>query len=308
MTEDPFTSDEREAQRRAGFASSGAAIRKFMPDQHREFFPLLRYVFLATANEDGSPAATVLTGDTGFVTSPTPTTLRIATFPPVTDPSLMNFSEGHRIGILGLDLSTRRRNRANGSIREISDRDIVVDIEESFGNCPQYIQRRIVERCSRPEPPNAVKFDGLPEYAATLVAAADTFFVATLARADLGKGGLDISHRGGKPGFVRVAGRRLSIPDFRGNRYFNTLGNLLGEPRVALLFVDYLAGHMLHLQGRASIDWTIGGSSPVGAERIWHVDVECGWWRSGALDLTWHYHDESAVTSATGTWPAVSAE
>ena len=42
---------------------------------------------------------------------------------------------------------------------------------------------------------------------------------------------MDISHRGGRPGFVRVDGDVLTIPDFRGNRYFNTLSNLLLEQR-----------------------------------------------------------------------------
>ena len=65
--------------------------------------------------------------------------------------------------------------------------------------------------------------------------------------------GADISHRGGRPGFVRVDGDVLTIPDFRGNRYFNTLGNLIAEPRASLLFVDFETGDLLQLQGsRAS--------------------------------------------------------
>src|SRR5215472_16934602 len=67
------------------------------------------------------------------------------------------------------------------------------------------------------------------------IAAADTLFVATSGGAE----GVDISHRGGKPGFVRIDQDTLTIPDFAGNRYFITLGNMLVDPRAALLFPDF---------------------------------------------------------------------
>ena len=94
--------------------------------------------------------------------------------------------------------------------------------------------------------------DGLDDAARALIAAADTFFVASRSRPEVGSGGgLDMSHRGGRPGFVGVHGDTLAIPDFRGNRFFNTLGNLLGDPRAGLLFVDFASGDLLQLQGRA---------------------------------------------------------
>ena len=81
-----------------------------------------------------------------------------------------------------------------------------------------------------------------------------------------------MSHRGGKPGFVGVTGDTLAIPDFRGNRFYNTLGNLLGDPRAGLLFIDFASGDILQLQGRATIDWHPEGNGPAGAERLWRVD------------------------------------
>ncbi|WP_239502378.1 pyridoxamine 5'-phosphate oxidase family protein, partial [Stenotrophomonas maltophilia] len=81
------------------------------------------------------------------------------------------------------------------------------------------------------------RLTGLGGAAREMVAGADTLFVASSSGADIDAGGgVDISHRGGRPGFVHVDGERLTIPDFSGNRYFNTLGNLLVEPRAALLF------------------------------------------------------------------------
>jgi uncharacterized protein len=61
-----------------------------------------------------------------------------------------------------------------------------------------------------------------------------------------------MSHRGGAPGFIRISPDGvLHIPDFPGNNYFNTFGNLLHDPRAALLFVDFPGGRALHLAGEA---------------------------------------------------------
>jgi predicted pyridoxine 5'-phosphate oxidase superfamily flavin-nucleotide-binding protein len=302
MTDDPFTVDEREAQRRAGSTASGAAIRKFMPEQHREFFPLLAYLFVATRDAEGWPLSTVLTGRPGFVSSPTPTTLSVQAHAQVTDPARPWFGVGRQIGMLGIDLATRRRNRANGRIREYGGSGFLAEIEESFGNCAQYIQRRSVRAVDRRGRP-ATAFSLLPGRPRTIIERSDTFFVASAARDDLMKGGLDVSHRGGMPGFVRVAGNRLSVPDYRGNRYYNTLGNMLGEPRVGLLFIDFMTGGVLQLQGRATIDWSAGADAVAGAERVWHVEIARGWWREEALPLMWELADTSPPGRATGSRP-----
>ena len=138
--------------------------------------------------------------------------------------------------------------------------------------------------------------------ARALIAASDTFFVASRSRAGIGDGGLDMSHRGGKPGFVGVTGDTLAIPDFRGNRFYNTLGNLLGDPRAGLLFIDFASGDILQLQGRAAIDWHPGGSGPAGAERLWRVEVARAWRRRGAFPFAWRFGDYAPTTLATGTW------
>ena len=118
------------------------------------------------------------------------------------------------------------------------------------------------------------------------ITAADTFFVATAARIDEPTGGVDISHRGGPPGFVRLSGDTLTIPDYPGNRYFNTLGNLLASPRAAVLFVDLASGDILHLQGTTEIRWDGSDVRALdGAERLWRLHVERGWRRPGALAL-----------------------
>jgi predicted pyridoxine 5'-phosphate oxidase superfamily flavin-nucleotide-binding protein len=270
MHERPFHFGEREAQLRAdvGALPGGAGVRSFMPDQHRDFFAKLPFLAVAALEPDGAPVATLLTGTPGFVRSPDPWTLEVAALS--ADPAGARLIEGAPVGLLGIEFPTRRRNRANGHVVRRGPKGFTVAVEQSFGNCPQHIRERRVEaREAPPAPPQP--FTGLDPAAEAAVAAADTFFLATSSGPGVEHGGVDISHRGGRPGFVRIDGAVLTVPDFRGNRYFNSLGNLLLEPRAALLFVDFTTGEITQLQGRAEVLWDLdeahGGGA--GAERGW---------------------------------------
>jgi hypothetical protein len=280
MPERPFHVGDREAQRRAGLEAppAGAGIRDFMPDQHRLFFAQLPFVVAATLDEGGAPAATVLTGQPGFLTSPAPRTLAVAARSG--DPAGGRMTPGAPIGLLGIELPTRRRNRLNGRIATGDETGFHVEVAQSFGNCPQHIHPRAValvepgETCAR-------EFEGLDAEARATISQADTFFVATSSGEGIENGGVDVSHRGGWAGFVAMDGSALTIPDFRGNRYFNTLGNLLLEPRAALLFLDLDTGVLTQLQGRAEVLWDrdeAHGGGPA-AERSWRFTAERGWRR-----------------------------
>jgi predicted pyridoxine 5'-phosphate oxidase superfamily flavin-nucleotide-binding protein len=302
MEKSPFHADELAAQSLARQSATGAAIRPFMPDQHRAFFAMLPYLFVATTDLRGWPIASVLTGARGFAASPDPTHLRIGARLPADDPASVGLAAGRPVGLLGLDLSTRRRNRVNGTIDSVDAAGFAVTIEQSFGNCPQYIQARQAEPRERQTTP-VQTVTGLDDAARRLIAVADTFFVASRSRPTIGHGGgLDMSHRGGKPGFVSIAGDTLTIPDFRGNRFFNTLGNLHGDPRTSLLFIDFASGELLQLQGTATIDWSDRVSHEfVGAERSWSVKVERVWRRHG-FPFDWRFGDYAPTTLATGIW------
>ena len=301
MTFLAFHEDEAKAQALAGHSRpSRAAIRPSMPDQHREFFALLPYLFVATLDADGWPMASVLTGEPGFVQSPDPATLGIGALPASDDPAAPTFTAGADVGLLGLDFTTRRRNRANGRLVAVDTR-LTVAIAQSFGNCAQYIQTRTPSPRAAAGTP-VEPLDRLDAAARVLIEASDTFFVASRSRSGVDDGGLDMSHRGGKPGFIGVTGDTLAIPDFRGNRFYNTLGNLLGDARAGLLFIDFASGDILQLQGRTTIDWHSEGSGPAGAERLWRVDVTCAWRRRGAFPFAWRFGDFAPTTLATGTW------
>lgn len=303
MTNTAFHPDELAAQARAGVATLRSGIRDFMPEQHRFFFGALPYLLVAATDTAGWPLATLLEGDPGFVSSPDPKTLRIAALPGASDPAAGMIRAGDEIGILGIDFGTRRRNRANGTVSGVDAKGFTVAVAQSFGNCPQYIQRRSIARVDTVR--SQVREFAFPDpEALALIERADTLFVASKSRADVGPaGGADISHRGGRPGFVRIEGGTLSIPDFRGNGYFNTLGNLLGEPRCSLLFLDFASGDLLQLQGLASVDWKAEGADPVqGAERTWQLRVTRAWYRPHGAAMRGAFLDYSPITLRTGTW------
>jgi predicted pyridoxine 5'-phosphate oxidase superfamily flavin-nucleotide-binding protein len=126
-----------------------------------------------------------------------------------------------------------------------------------------------------------------------MIESADTFFIATAYRGNIESGerphGADVSHRGGNPGFVRLGDEHtLTVPDFIGNSYFNTIGNLLLEPRAGLLFIDFAAGDLLYLA--ADADVVFAGEELrafAGAERLLRFRVREALRVERSLPLRW---------------------
>jgi len=278
-----FHIGELQAQALAGFSSSAAAIRDYMPDQHRSFFEALKFVLLATLDEVGAPVATVLASKSGVLTSPDERTLQLQTAIDPDDLVLSRLQAGRVVGMLGIDFRTRRRNRANGIVHSIDSESIDVRVLQSFGNCPKYIHVRDVA-VHTPLHDKAITLQTLTNLdtaARDAIQEASTAFVATTSGRDVAAGGVDISHRGGESGFIKVDGDTLMVPDYLGNRYFNTLGNMLLEPRAALLLVDFRNGDLLHLQGTTEIQWQSSRLTEFkGAERLWCFHIEKGMRRS----------------------------
>ncbi len=280
-------------------------IRDYMPDQHREFYHQLPFMVVGAVDAENRPWATLLEGPEGFVTSPDPLHLQLATRPDAQDPAAPGLQAGHAIGMLGIELHTRRRNRINGVIQQASAAGLEVAVEQSYGNCPKYIQERTYTRAPLPENGAAKREDaaGLNDETRAWIARADTFFIASFVDHDAHTRAVDVSHRGGRAGFIKVEGNRLTIPDYAGNLFFNTLGNLQTNPVAGLLFVDFTTGDMLQLTGRTELLL----DSPLikafeGAERLWAVEVEHVVVREAALAIRWEFHDYAPTSLATGTW------
>src|SRR5262249_47612767 len=103
------------------------------------------------------------------------------------------------------------------------------------------------------------------------IVGADTFFIATAHP----ESGADASHRGGHPGFIHVeSANRLIIPDYSGNKMFNTLGNIAVNPAAGLVFPDFERGRVLQLSGRARIVWDFDNEEFPGAQRLLEFDVD----------------------------------
>ena len=89
--------------------------------------------------------------------------------------------------------------------------------------------------------------------------AEDRAFIETrsmffLASADA-QGHPDCSYKGGDPGFVRItADNELAFPSYDGNGMFRSLGNVLANPAVGLLFIDFESPKRLRVNGQARID------------------------------------------------------
>lgn len=309
MSDEPFHEGERAAQLLAGTWSQGAGIRALMPEQHRVFFARLPWLFTGLIDRNGWPLATVLSGEPGFATGTTATSLSIRTLPAADDPTTEALRAGTAIGLLGIDFETRRRNRANGLVSVLTDRGFEVSVTQSFGNCAKYVQQRHLVAASPIEARPVEPLPALDAAARAMIARADTLFIASAAPDGCDGGGPDISHRGGRPGFVRLEGDTLTVPDFAGNRYFNTLGNLLLEPRAALLFVDFATGTTLQLQGFTETLWSGDEISRFdGAERLWRFHVERSWRRLHALPLRWSKPEFAPTTLATGSWIAAAQD
>src|SRR5438105_334104 len=251
---------QERAGSRARLAEAGPrVIRDFMPQQHRDFFAQLPFLVVGSIDTQGQPWASVLAAAPGFVTSPDPKQLAVRTRPLPHDPLAGTLAPRAPVGLLGIEPHTRRRNRANGHVSFVGGEGFGVDVDQSFGNCPKYIQAR------RPEftglaaaTPVAHRSAQLDEAARAMVEQADTFFIATAhpsaGTAPTRARGVDVSHRGGKPGFVRVDAQGvLTVPDFVGNFYFNTLGNLVINPRCGLLFIDFGRGDLLYVAARGEV-------------------------------------------------------
>lgn len=311
----PWHAGEKQLQERVGVAErmeefGRRVIRDHMPDQHRDFYRQLPFVLLGSVGADGRPWASIVEGPIGFAHSPEPRLLRLDTGLSSADPASSALSAGAAVGLLGIELHSRRRNRLNGHVRSHDEHGLAIVVDQAFGNCPQYIQLRQHLTAAPTSQPaaEAVYLDHLDELAERSIAAADTFFVASYVTLDDGQLAVDVSHRGGQAGFVRVQGNRLSIPDFAGNLHFNTLGNLLLNPQAGLLFIDFASGDLLQLSGRTEL--TLEGeeiSAFQGAERLWHVDVEQVIRRRAALRLRWDFQGYSANSLMTGNWDEAQA-
>lgn len=265
----PFHAVARKLQERLGLREriekfGRRGIRDYMTEEVRTFVAQLPFLVIAALDRAGRPWATIVSGAPGFAAALDTRTLEISTALHPADPLAGALAAGARISVLGIEFPTRRRNTVNGRIVSYDGGTLRIRAEQCFGNCPRYIRARTIERGSAasPPPPHTTEPHPLLEPAEeSWIGTADTFFIASSHPDDDGNPvhGIDVSHRGGFPGFIDLEDDRTLIwPEFVGNSQFNTLGNILANPRIGLLFPDFDSGDGLYLTGRAEIAWESG--------------------------------------------------
>ena len=250
-----FHSGEVEVQGRLGVREEAEPIAQGIAAEIPRGVRLMlrdqRMAAAASLDERGRPWASLLTGPPGFIQAADERLLSLATTPIPGDVLVENLKRRAELGLLVIDPRTRLRLRVNGR-GLLSPEGVFLVADQVYGNCSKYVQKRRLVADSGNEPGEARRSSSLDERERAMVARADTFFIATWHPA----GGADVSHRGGRPGFVRVLDERtLEFPDYPGNNMFNTLGNLVGHPKAGLLFVDFERGDLLQVVGEAQILW-----------------------------------------------------
>ncbi|TCF96979.1 pyridoxamine 5'-phosphate oxidase [Paraburkholderia strydomiana] len=295
----PFHTGEQAAQTRAGFIEAAdsagrRSIRDYMPDQHRQFYAQLPYMIVAGIDQSGQPWATMRIGRPGFVSSPDSRTLCIAGTTLPGDPLATAWHQGALFGGLGIEFPTRRRNRANGVVAATEDAMLTVAVSQSFGNCAKYIQARTPEWTgfpARDDSPIQQIASILSGEDHALLTRADTLFIASTHDSPdaVAARGIDVSHRGGMPGFVLVEDpRTFAIPDYAGNRFLNTVGNLMTSPQAGLLFPDFETGDVLYVAADAEILWDDPALSEFeGAHRVIRFHVRETRRSSAVLPFRW---------------------
>jgi predicted pyridoxine 5'-phosphate oxidase superfamily flavin-nucleotide-binding protein len=286
-----FHEGERAVQRRAGVeraaAQVGRNIMSFVPAEFGEFLGRQPFVVVASLDQSGHVWASLLAGGAGFARVLDDRRILLASLPTPGDPleAALELPQT-RIGVLAIDLGTRQRIRLNGAAQRTSE-GILLTVVEAFGNCTKFIQRRrATGQLTRPAAASHRKSAALDTRQVALARRADTFFIASAHP----ETGADASHRGGRQGFIEVAdgGRKLTFPDYGGNRMFQTLGNLTVNPRTGLLLLDWETGSTLQMTGRAQIVWDAQAiRSRPGAERLVEVRLDTVHEHPRAMPARW---------------------
>ena len=295
-----FHPGERSVQRKAGEASIadrnsamisdsivGGAIR-FIENQHM--------VVVASIDGMGAVWSCVLYGDAGFASaeSTQSVTIRIPrSHRDVSDPLWQNLESNASVGLLFIELGSRRRYRINGQLIRNNDEEIEISVIEAYPNCPKYIQRRQLKKIGDGFAGREVLTGTtLDNHIDAIIHQADTMFVAS----NNAMTGADASHRGGNPGFVRIVdAHTLLVPDYNGNGLFNTLGNIELDPRTGLCIPDFAGQRLLQLTGRASLLWdqTDPQNLTGGTGRFFKFGLDRWILRYVSRHLEWDYIDAS---------------
>ncbi|KAL6694414.1 hypothetical protein J3F84DRAFT_376771 [Trichoderma pleuroticola] len=278
-------------QTKLGFAdamsSTWQKIEDRMREQHRIFHTSnLPFIPITTLDDEGRPWASIVAGadgEIGFVEGPDLKTLTVNARLWPGEPLLDTLNqwadrngqsptspERYLTAGIGIEFPTRRRNKFAGFIQDVKrttnmDFRLNLQVDQTTGNCPKYINvRKLVgQKETKPviayEKRHLTQFERLPKEVIDFITSADTVFIGSVYRSDPATAEkfpsqAGMNARGGLPGFMRVSpsdGRSVVLPDYSGNRFMSSLGNVESSKLVALTIVSFTTGDVLYLTGRA---------------------------------------------------------
>ncbi len=290
---------EIQAQKLAGERKqadfNGQVISNSIIEGALTFISDQEYIVASASDNSSNIWTSVLSGDKGFIVARTPRLLVINQKKldfVKHNPVIKQLNKGSSIGLLAIELASRRRIRINGKITSITNEEIEIKVKQAYPNCMKYIQRRhIINRELWNQLDNQESGgEKIGETEKKLILSADTFFIGSAHP----NGNLDASHRGGNPGFIELINNDIiRIPDYKGNSMFNTFGNLLLNNRAGIVFWDFEHNQLLHLAGRAQITWDSSDKSISNTGRFWEFTIEQ--WNQMPIgrNFTWEFLDYS---------------
>ncbi|CUA76263.1 hypothetical protein RSOLAG22IIIB_12175 [Rhizoctonia solani] len=237
------------------------SVRDHLPLQHRTFHTSnIAFLPMTTLDSDSRPWVSLVTsksGKPGFVESPSEVELVVNADIWDGDPVKENLREGKDLLVAGVAGVIRNIDWNGASVR------LDMKVTQTLGNCPKYITVRTVEPSATS--PRVVyqkstlgPGDRLPDDVIDFIHRADTVFIGSSYVADPSRQETYPSHlgtnqRGGRAGWVRVRkdGLTLVVPDYSGNRFMNSLGNIQATPLGAITILDFATGDILYITGRA---------------------------------------------------------
>lgn len=274
------------------------AIQDEMSRQHAAYYSRLRYMPLGVADERGRLWATVLCNPETTPESSELLKVRARVNPG--DPFVQAvcarplIAGARQFAGVAIDFATRSRVKIAGLVDaatlERETLTLALRANEHMGNCPKYITVRDLRPTDR-TPRTTALGAKLSSPAREVLRQASTIFVATRhTGSDPRESDMGFNHRGGPKGFLRYfedeRGAHLVLPDYSGNRFYQSLGNVETDPVMGIAVPDFASGALLQVSGRARnlFDDEAAAVMP-GASLVTLVTIDEAILTSGALDL-----------------------
>ncbi len=295
-----FHRGERGIQQRAGVTAiadrNGAVLSDTVISGARPFIGKQAMAVLGSVDGAGRVWASLSFGKPGFAHTETGASIVLA-LPAgerdASDPVWHNIDANPSIGMLFIELGSRRRYRVNGRLAANGAAGIEIAVIEAYPNCPKYIQRRNLRSVGAAvAPQRAPRTAFADSEVGAIVRQADTLFVASCHP----EFGADVSHRGGAPGFITLLDETtLRIPDYSGNCLYNTFGNFEVNPQAGLCIPDFANNRLLHLSGTPTLHWDMPDpdGQTGGTLRFWDFQVAQCLLRDIPTPLDWEFLDPS---------------